>query len=115
MPISRIMRWITGGFEAILGIPMFGGLLILSTNYIPLATMLILHIITLILTKDDKGNLRGSILGIVTSCVGWIPFIGMSMHIVTALFLMIDASKPDNEKIHKSSLEGKVNEEGYFS
>lgn len=96
MSVSRIMRWITGSFEAILGIPVLGGLLIFSTNYIPLGTMLILHIITLILTVDDQGRLRGNILGIVTSCIGWIPFVGMLMHIISATFLMIDASKPDN-------------------
>jgi len=95
--VSRIMKWITGGFEAILGIPLFGGMVIIGTYYIPLIVMLALHIITLILTKDDRGDATGSILGIITSAIGWIPFVGMVMHIISAVFLMLGASKPDEE------------------
>ncbi len=58
--------------------------------------MLALHIVTLVLTKKDGGDTTGSILGIITSCVAWIPFVGMVMHIITAIFLMIDASKADD-------------------
>jgi hypothetical protein len=61
--------------------------------------MLVLHIITLVLTKKDGGKTTGSILGIVTSCIAWIPVIGMIMHILSAVFLMIDASKPEVAKI----------------
>lgn len=59
--------------------------------------MLALHIVTLVFTKKDGGSITGSILGIVTSCIAWIPFVGMIMHILTAIFLMLDAAKPDRE------------------
>lgn len=95
MSASRIMKWVTGGLEAILAIPILGAAIILSMAWIPLAIMLILHIVTLILTKKDNGHSVGSILGIITSCIGWIPFVGMIMHILSAVFLMIGASKPD--------------------
>ncbi len=35
----------------------------------------------------------GHILGIVTSCVGFIPFVGIVLHILTAIFLLIEAAK----------------------
>lgn len=89
------MKWIAGGLEAFLAIPVLGGLIIVSLLWIPLAIMLVLHIVTLVLTKKDGGASTGSILGIVTSCVGWIPFVGWVMHVLTAVFLMIDASKPE--------------------
>jgi hypothetical protein len=57
--------------------------------------MLVLHIVTLLLTLKDGGSPVGSILGIVTSCIARIPFIGMIMHIITAIFLMVNAAKPD--------------------
>ncbi|TYS18121.1 hypothetical protein FZC78_08155 [Rossellomorea vietnamensis] len=95
MSVSRIMKWITGAFEAILGVPILGAAIVISFMWAPLAIMLILHIITLVLTKRDDGAYTGSILGIVTSCIAWIPFVGMIMHIVSAIFLMIDASKTD--------------------
>lgn len=96
MSPSRILKWITGGLEAILAIPVLGATIIVSLAWIPLAIMLVFHIITLVLTKKDEGVATGSILGIVTSCIGWIPFVGMVMHILSAIFLMINAAKPDN-------------------
>ena len=95
MSASRILKWVTGGFEAILGVPFLGATIIISLLWTPLALMLILHIITLVLTKKDNGAATGSILGIITSCVGWIPFVGIIMHILSAIFLMLDAAKPD--------------------
>lgn len=99
MSVSRILKWLTGGLEAILGIPILGGTIVISLAWAPLIFMLVLHIITLVLTKKDGGATVGSILGIVTSCLAWIPFIGMIMHILSAIFLMIDASKKDNKQI----------------
>lgn len=95
MSTSRILKWVTGGFEAFLGIPIIGGAFILSLLWLPLLVMLILHIVTLVLTQKDGGSSVGSILGIVASCLGWIPGVGMIMHILAAIFLMINASTPD--------------------
>lgn len=101
MSVSRILKWVTGGLEAILGIPVLGGLIVMSMWYIPLLIMLTLHIITLVLTKKDGGRSVGSILGIVTSCIAVIPFVGMVMHILSAIFLMIDGSKRDAPMVAK--------------
>ncbi|MCG3417979.1 hypothetical protein [Oceanobacillus jordanicus] len=101
MSPSRILKWITGAFEAFLGIPAIGGAFIVSLLWTPLAIMLVLHIITLVLTKKDGGATTGSILGIVTSCVGWIPFVGMIMHILSAVFLMINAATPDKKIVEQ--------------
>lgn len=96
MSTSRILKWVTGALEALLGIPVLGGAIIVSLLWTPLLIMLILHIITLVLTKKDGGASTGSILGIVTSCIGWIPVVGMIMHILSAVFLMVNAAKEDN-------------------
>ncbi|TQR20829.1 hypothetical protein [Psychrobacillus vulpis] len=95
MSRSKILKWVTGALEAILGIPILGATIVIGFLWIPLGVMLILHIVTLVLTKNDGGSTTGSILGIVTSCVAWIPFVGMIMHIISAIFLMIDASKAE--------------------
>ncbi|WP_047981793.1 hypothetical protein [Ornithinibacillus contaminans] len=96
MSVSRILKWVTGALEALLGIPVLGAVIIVGLAWTPLLIMLVLHIITLVLTKKDGGASTGSILGIITSCVGWIPGVGMVMHILSAIFLMINAAKPDN-------------------
>ncbi|MBD7942767.1 hypothetical protein MKZ20_06605 [Psychrobacillus sp. FSL K6-2684] len=102
MSNTKILKWVTGGLEALLGIPVLGGIIIMSFLWIPLVIMLALHIVTLIITKKEGGETTtGSILGIVTSCIGFIPIVGMIMHIITAVILMLEASKPD---VHKESM-----------
>ncbi|UJL45469.1 hypothetical protein KFZ58_13795 [Virgibacillus sp. NKC19-16] len=103
MSVSRILKWVTGGFEALLGIPILGASIILGLWWTPLVVMLIMHIITLVMTKRDGGPSVGSILGIVTSCVGWIPGVGIVMHILSAIFLMINAATPDNKAVTKDA------------
>lgn len=98
MSTSKILKWVTGGLEALLGIPILGATIVIGFLWIPLVVMLVLHIVTLVITKNEGGSTTGSILGIVTSCIAWIPFVGMVMHILSAIFLMIDASKPEISK-----------------
>lgn len=105
MSVSRIMKWVTGGLEAILGIPVLGGTIVVGLLWTPLLVMLALHIVTLVLTKRDNGATTGSVLGIVTSCIGWIPFVGMIMHILSAIFLMVDATKEDKVIIETEVVE----------
>lgn len=91
---SRIMKWITGALEIFLGIPLIGAAVIVGLVWTPLAVMLVLHIVTLVLSVQNNETKYGSIMGIVTSCIAWIPFVGMIMHILTGIFLMVSAAKP---------------------
>ncbi|MFB4167157.1 hypothetical protein [Virgibacillus sp. JSM 102003] len=91
MSLSRIMKWVTGGCEAFLGIPIIGGAFVLSSGWGALFVMFILHLVTLLIAHNEKGSKAGSIIGMVTSAVGVIPVIGMIMHIITAIVLLIDA------------------------
>lgn len=93
MKVSTILKWVTGGLEAFLGIPIIGGSIVLAYLWTPLMLMGILHIITLVFSLRDNESKHGSILGIVTSAIAWIPFVGMVMHIITAILLMVDAAK----------------------
>lgn len=98
MTSSRILKWVTGSFEILLGIPILGGAFILGTYYTPLVVMLILHIVTLILSAKNKEAKYGSILGIITSVVAWIPIVGMILHIISGILLMVTAAKNDSQK-----------------
>lgn len=93
MNISTILKWVSGGLEAFWGIPVLGGAIILGFAWAPLMFMLVLHVVTLIFSVIEKKNFHGSILGIITSCIAWIPILGMIMHIITAILLLIDAYK----------------------
>ncbi|MBM7704148.1 hypothetical protein [Metabacillus iocasae] len=103
MSTSKIMKWITGSLEAVLGIPFLGGAIILGFSWTPLLIMLGLHIVTLVLTKKDGGASAGSIVGIITSCIGWIPIVGMMMHIITALLLFVNALQSDRRSVANQS------------
>ncbi|WP_195570745.1 hypothetical protein [Paenibacillus sp. 1001270B_150601_E10] len=96
MTNSKIMKWITGAFELFLGIPVLGGLIIVATGYTPLGVMFILHIVTLILSARNNESKYGSVVGIVTSLVAWIPFVGMIMHIISGILLMVSAAQKEN-------------------
>jgi hypothetical protein len=88
---ARILKWISGGLEAALGIPLLGGTLVVSLLWTPLVVTLILHIVAVVLSKQENRPITGNILGIVTSCVGWIPIVGMIMHIISAIIILVEA------------------------
>lgn len=89
--MAVILKWISGGLEALLGIPVLGGTIIIALAYIPLVVMLIIHIATLVVCVREDKSKTGSILGIITNVLAWIPFLGMAMHIITAVILLLSA------------------------
>ncbi|MGM7702979.1 hypothetical protein ACSVDE_14710 [Pseudalkalibacillus sp. Hm43] len=101
MKTYKILQWITGGCEALLAIPVLGGAFVIGNGYVPLFVMLGLHILTLIYASKEASigfQRAGSILGIITSAIAWIPFIGWFMHSLTAIVLLISAIFSDKEK-----------------
>ncbi|MFD1416328.1 hypothetical protein [Oceanobacillus jeddahense] len=94
MAISQVMQLITGIFEGLLGIPLFGGIYIMGSGYTPLFVMLVLHIITLLLASRDRRWIAGSVLGIITSIIGFIPLVGMVLHWLTSIVLIISVFQP---------------------
>lgn len=91
LSLSRILKWTTGGCEAILGIPIIGQAIIFSTNWGALIIMFILHLMTFLIARNEKGSVIGSGLGMLTSVAGVLPFLGLIMHMATAATLVIDA------------------------
>ncbi|CAG7645277.1 hypothetical protein ACFQI7_25490 [Paenibacillus allorhizosphaerae] len=97
MSLSRLMKFVTGGLEAFLGIPILGGAFIIFTGYTALWVMLALHLVTLLICHKEHAGRFGSVVGIVTSLVGFIPVVGMIMHIVSAIVLILGAlTQQDN-------------------
>lgn len=90
--VGRILKFVVGGLEALMGIPVLGGALVLSLAWTPLVIALILHIVTLIFSKQENRPITGNVLGIVTSCIAFIPIVGMIMHIITAIIVLIEAA-----------------------
>ena len=91
----KLLKWVTGALEALLGIPVLGGTIVVSLLWLPLLFMLVLHIVTLVLAKKANMSANGNVLGIVTSWLAWIPFVGMILHILSAIFIMMDAARKE--------------------
>jgi len=88
---STGMKWITAIAEGFLAIPIIGGVFVISSGYSVLGVMFVLHAITLLLSIRDMQGKAASILGLVTSIVSAIPFIGWFMHLLTAGALVMSA------------------------
>lgn len=99
MSAARIMRLVTGAAEAFLGIPIIGALFIISQGYVPLLVMFILHLITYILSRNNRSTTAGSILGMITSLIAWIPFVGITMHIISAITLLITGALSERKTV----------------
>lgn len=94
----RTTKWVAGGIEALLGIPLLGGSIVLAMTWTPLIAMLAFHIVNLVLSSREGLPITGSIIGIIGNALGWIPGLGMVMHILTAIFVMMEAYKTDVDK-----------------
>lgn len=88
----RTLKWVSGGLEAVLGIPILGGLIVLGTGYNALWLMLAFHIVVVVLTARAGRVSKGNIVGIVASTVGVIPFVGMLLHMAAAITILLDAA-----------------------
>lgn len=93
MSAASILMLITAILEAILGIPVLGGSIVIGFFYVPLFVMFVMHIISLVFVAKEGKSKAGNILGIVTSCLAWIPFVGMALHIATAITLFVTFAK----------------------
>lgn len=93
MSPGKLLILISAICEGVLGIPLVGGFIVMGFSYTPLAAMFILHIVTLIVVARENQSKAGSILGIVTSCIAWVPFLGMFMHWVACIVLFVIFAK----------------------
>ncbi|WP_407673358.1 hypothetical protein [Paenibacillus silvisoli] len=79
--------------ELVLAIPVLGALIIIGNSYVPLVIMFFLHLITLVLSMKSNESKYGSVLGIITSIVAWIPFVGWILHLLSGIMLLVSASR----------------------
>lgn len=89
MSNSRAMKLLTGVMEAILAIPVLGGFIVIASGYWVLVVMCVLHAATLIISVRHQKSCYGSVLGIVTSMLAWIPILGWMLHLLTAILLFV--------------------------
>ncbi|WP_085521459.1 hypothetical protein [Tuberibacillus sp. Marseille-P3662] len=95
---TRILKWIAGSLEILFAIPFLAYMFLFSTLFTPLVLMLAFHIVILVFSVKEEQQKHPSILGIVASLVGFIPFVGWLMHLLTGIFYMVDAGTSKSKK-----------------
>ena len=89
-PLGKLLKWGTFLFEAFLAIPLVGGLFVMANGWTPLIIALIAHIAAIIILYQERGPIVGNMLGVVTSLIAFIPFVGWIMHGITAIVLLVE-------------------------
>lgn len=84
---SKNIKFVSAIFETVLAVPFLGGFFVLFTAWTLLAVGLVLGIMGVVICSKEKKSKSGHVLQIITSCVGWIPFVGWAMHLFSAIVL----------------------------
>lgn len=90
-PVAKLFKWGTFVYEAFLALPLIGGIYIVANGWVPLAVAFLLHAIAVVILKKERKPFFGNVLGIITSVVAFIPFVGWVMHAITAVVLLFEA------------------------
>ncbi|WP_174614899.1 hypothetical protein [Virgibacillus ihumii] len=92
LTLPRVLKFISGGAEGFLGIPVIGEAFIITTNWGALIIMFIVHLMTFLIARNEGGSVIGSLVGMLASVVGYFDAImGMFLHMAAALTLLINA------------------------
>ncbi|WP_040949522.1 hypothetical protein [Gorillibacterium massiliense] len=99
--MAPLGKWIAFAFEAILAIPILGGLIIVGNGYTPLIIGFFLHIIVLFFSLKERASGLGNVAGIITAILGWIPFVGWLLHCISAVILFLEALTVSRKTSHR--------------
>lgn len=97
----KALKWITGISHLILILCyLIQGLVDLKG--IPLLIVITLHIITILLAKKEGINAYANYVGIITTLVAFFPYIAIILHIIAAIFLLLDAASTNTKEVYDS-------------
>lgn len=89
-PTGKLFKWGTFAYEAFLALPFIGGTFVVANAWVPLGVAFLLHAVAVIILLRERGPVVGNIVGVITSVIALIPFVGWVMHAITALILLIE-------------------------
>lgn len=90
-PVAKLFKWGTFAYETFLALPLIGGLFVVANGWVPLAIAFLLHAVAVVILQRERKPIIGNVLGIFTSIIAFIPFVGWIMHGITALVLLFEA------------------------
>ncbi|ALC52175.1 hypothetical protein CN899_25100 [Bacillus thuringiensis] len=97
----QALKWITGIYHLLL-IPcyyLFPSLV--NLDGLPLLLLIALHI-TILLAKKAGMNTYAHYIGIIVTLVAFFPYIEILLHIIAAIFLLLDAFSMNAKEVYDS-------------
>ncbi|EDX70010.1 putative membrane protein [Bacillus cereus NVH0597-99] len=64
--------------------------------------MIVLHITTILLSKKEGLNTYSNYIGIIITLVAFFPYIVIVLHMIAAIFLLLDAASTNTKKVYDS-------------
>ncbi|CCQ94148.1 conserved hypothetical protein [[Clostridium] ultunense Esp] len=86
---EKALKMVTGLLELILAVPVLGIAIIYGFLFLPAVVMFVLHLVTLVITINNKNDYYGSIVGLIAVFLSWIPFIGWLFHLLAGILILV--------------------------
>ncbi|OQR57252.1 hypothetical protein [Bacillus sp. CDB3] len=99
--VVKALKWTTG-ISHLLLIPYYLLQGIVDLYGIPLLIVITLHIITILLAKKEDMKTYSNYIGILTILVAFFPYIAIVLHIIAAIFLLLNAASANTKEVYDS-------------
>ncbi|MDA2340175.1 hypothetical protein PDN15_14360 [Bacillus cereus] len=99
----QLLKWTTGIYHLLL-LPCYYVFPSLVNLYgLPLLLLIVFHITTILLAKKEGMNTYPHYIGIIVTLVAFFPYIDIFLHMIAAIFLLLDAASTNAKKcmIHR--------------
>ncbi|HHZ5403106.1 TPA: hypothetical protein ACWJ98_000941 [Bacillus cereus] len=98
----QALKWTTGIYHLLL-LPCYYLFLSHVNLYgIPLLLLIVLHITTILLSKKEGLNTYSNYIGIIITLLAFFPYIVIVLHMIAAIFLLLDAASTNTKKVYDS-------------
>ncbi|HDR6310857.1 TPA: hypothetical protein QCU60_002753 [Bacillus cereus] len=95
----QALKWTTGIYHLLLIPFCFLFLSHINLYGIPLLLLIALHITTILLAKKEGLNTYPHSIGIIVTLFAFFPYIEIVLHIIAAVFLLLDAASIRKEAV----------------
>ncbi|PEC22589.1 hypothetical protein [Bacillus cereus] len=97
----KALKW-TAGISHLLLIPCYLLQGLVNLYGIPFLIVITLHIITIVLAKKEGMKVYANYIGILSILIAFFPYIQIAIHIIAAIFLLLDAASTNTKEVYDS-------------
>ncbi|MDM5234951.1 hypothetical protein QUF83_01550 [Bacillus cereus] len=97
----KALKW-TAGISHLLLIPCYLLQGLVNLYGIPFLIVITLHIITIVLAKKEGMKAYANYIGILSILIASFPYIQIAIHIIAAIFLLLDAASTNTKEVYDS-------------